>query len=250
METLKPFKIFITERTKLTSEFHSELNPKFWKNNQLNSEARDHMLKIAEEWREYCEIPKSAVDDIYFTGGNANYNYTKYSDVDIHLVLDMNKINKDHDLLKDYYIDKKDLWLQNHDINIYGYPVELAAQNKEDLFKKGQGIYSLKKDKWIQEPKIEELRKYTKDQIRHKVIFYKYLINKVLKGETDLEKIKSLREKIKNMRKAGLEKGGEFSFENIVYKELRNIGLIQKLKDYKYKIMDKSLSLESFKGAL
>ena len=46
------------------------------------------------------------------------------------------------------------------------------------------------------------------------------------------------------MRKAGLAEAGEFSTENLVFKILRNKGLIDKLADYYNHLIDKGLSLE------
>ena len=87
---MKSFNYYITERKQLTLQFHKELNPKFWnKDKELDPKVKTHLLKIAEAWAEFSDIPKSAIKDIYFTGGNCNFNYTKFSDVDIHLALDM-----------------------------------------------------------------------------------------------------------------------------------------------------------------
>jgi hypothetical protein len=46
------------------------------------------------------------------------------------------------------------------------------------------------------------------------------------------------------MRKAGLEKGGEFSTENIVFKTLRSSGALEKLNNCKTSIFDRELSIE------
>jgi hypothetical protein len=43
---------------KLTLQYHEVLNPKLWKDNNLNPEVRKHLLKIAESWREFANIPK------------------------------------------------------------------------------------------------------------------------------------------------------------------------------------------------
>jgi hypothetical protein len=46
------------------------------------------------------------------------------------------------------------------------------------------------------------------------------------------------------MRNAAISKGGEFSFENLVYKELRNQGYLDKLSVYAKTRQDKKLSLK------
>ena len=67
--------------------------------------------------------------------------------------------------------------------------------------------------------------------------------------ETDYDSavkyIDSFKEKLKKYRSSGLEKEGEFSYENLVFKVLRRNGYIDKLFDFKNKLMDKELSIET-----
>jgi hypothetical protein len=234
----------ITEK-KLTLEFHKELNPKFWTaDKKLVPEVREKLLEIAVVWAEFAGIPKSAVKDVNLLGGNCNYNYTKYSDLDVHLVVDYDKVSSDRNILFQYFMDKKNLFTLNHEISIYGFPVEIFAQPLEEQPKIGQGVYSVKNNKWVQMPNIEDISKYKGAQIGHKVLFYSALINKVLKGKASLPEIDKLKEKIRLMRKAGIEESGEMSFENLVFKELRNKGLLDKLNKFKINAINKELSLE------
>lgn len=229
---------------KLSLELHKKLNPKFWNDErELDPEVRSKLLEIAKVWSEYANIPKSAIKDIIFLGGNCNFNYTKYSDVDIHLVINTSKISDNKELLKDYYLTKKSMFSNEHNISIKGYPVEIFAQPLDEAPKKGQGVFSLKHNKWLQEPDVTYLTKYRMNQIGHKVTFYTALIKKVLRGESSLDDINKLKEKLRLMRSAGLEGGGEYSFENQVYKEIRNRGLLNKLNDYKKVKIDTKLSI-------
>ena len=59
--------------------------------------------------------------------------------------------------------------------------------------------------------------------------------------------LESFKEKIKKYRNAGLEKEGEFSYENLVFKVLRRNGYLDKLWDFQDKLMDKKLSIETKK---
>jgi hypothetical protein len=72
---------------KLTLRYHNQLNPKFWVGESIKPEVREALLRIAEEWAQFAKIPTSAIQDIILVGGNANYNYTKYSDLDLHLLV-------------------------------------------------------------------------------------------------------------------------------------------------------------------
>lgn len=226
--------------------YHQHLNPKIWEtDDKLQSGIREALLKIAEAWRDYAGIPLENVKDIIFTGGNANYTYTKYSDCDVHLVVDLHAISVDTALLQDYYFDKKTLWTVNHpDIKVKGYNVELYAQPLDEKPHEGQGIFSLRNNKWVQQPKPVDLS-YNNPAIKRKAEYYKTLINQLVNsGTRDTDKIWQLKDKLRQMRASAIEKGGEYGFENLVYKRLRNLGYIDKLSDYLRTVTDVGLSLE------
>ena len=56
--------------------------------------------------------------------------------------------------------------------------------------------------------------------------------------------MESIKDKLKDYRKSGLEKDGELSYENLVFKFLRRSGHIQKLFDTANNVVDKGLSVE------
>ena len=58
------------------------------------------------------------------------------------------------------------------------------------------------------------------------------------------KQIENLKEKLKDYRKTGLEKEGEYSYENLVFKYLRRSNLIEKLYNTITKQTDKELSVE------
>ena len=62
--------------------------------------------------------------------------------------------------------------------------------------------------------------------------------------DTALEIIDKVKERLKKYRSCGLEKEGEYSYENLVFKFLRRNGYIQKLFDFTNELVDKNLSLE------
>ena len=135
----------------LTYEFHSELNPLIWTNKKLNPDIKEKLLEIAEAFIEFIDIDID-VEDITLTGSLANYNYTKYSDFDLHIVTDFTTYDADADLLKDYFNAKKTVWNTTRDITIKGFDVELYVQNTSEPHH-STGVYSLKNDEWITEPK-------------------------------------------------------------------------------------------------
>lgn len=229
---------------KTTLQYHKDLNPKFWKKNKLVPVVRDRLLEIGKFWAEYANIPAKAIKDILLTGGNANYNYTQYSDLDVHILVDKKKIaDCDVEIMDDYLKDKKQLWGLTHDIKIYDTPVELYAQGLTEKASPNQGVYSLIKDKWIKEP-VREKVDFDDPLIQSKVRSWIRKIDNFISDRVDnITLIKQFKEKIRNMRSAGVQKGGEFSLENLVFKELRNQGYIDKLINYSLKVEDETFSL-------
>ena len=224
------------------NNFHKELNPKLWINNDLKPEVARKLKEIANAFIESMEVPRDAIKDIVITGSSASYNYTPHSDIDLHLIVDFDKVHKDCPIVGDYLISKKSEFNNNHDIFIYGVPVEVYAEatDNENIH---NGLYSLKNGSWIDKPK--KLKPLDNDI----AVNAKYNeLAKAIKDVADKEESTQLMDKIKRMRKAGLAKEGEFSVENLVFKKLRNEGLIGKLADIKKEEIDKELSLEECYG--
>jgi hypothetical protein len=233
---------YITE-LKLQLQYHKELNPKLWDDFVLKPEVRAKLLQFAEAWRDFAKIPKSAVKEVIMLGGNANYNYTDLSDIDVHLVVDKSKIAPNNPLLDDYLQDKKVMWTMAHKINILGYGLEPYAQDESVEYPKDQGVYSLTKNEWVAKPEFVGDDMLKNPYLKKKVKFYMHLIDDMIKNKSDTEAFKNLKEKFREMRGAAIKKGGEFSFENLVFKELRNQGYLDKMSEYTKSAQDQSLSL-------
>ena len=231
---------------KLTYKYHNKLNPKFWSNTKLDSKVRMRLIQIAREWAKFSKIPESSIRDIIFVGGNANYNYTEFSDIDLHLVLDKSKLPDCPDLIDEFLKDKKQLWALTHDIKIYNHDVELYAEEEGLKRPTNQGVYSVKYSKWLVLPRklsTQIDKTLLKGKTRAMMDKIDFLI---LNKSDDLNEFKKLKEKIREMRSSAIRKGGEFSIENLVFKELRNRGYLEKLSSYITKIEDRSLSLENY----
>jgi len=232
----------ILKELKLTLKSNETLNPELWNNEKLDPEVWRALNKIGKEWADFANIPQSAIRDVILTGGNANYNYTKHSDIDLHLVVDKEKIDC-QGLLDDYLQSKKQLWALTHDITVKGQPVELYAQDFRDPFRKGQGIYSLKSNRWLQQPTKYEINQSHPEVVR-KVKDYMDIIDNLIDSKSDdIDAFKKLKNRLKGMRAGAIEKGGESAPENLVFKELRNRGYLDKMSKYVRNLEDESLSL-------
>jgi hypothetical protein len=141
---------------------------------------------------------------------------------------------------------KKYIFNEKHDIKIYGYDVELYAQDTEESHF-ASGVYSLMNNEWLTEPKKVDFE-LDRDVLENKIKCWTDKIDTTLESTstTDDKKIlEKLKDKLKEYRKSGLEKEGELSYENLVFKFLRRSGHIQKLFDMKDKLVDKELSVEN-----
>jgi hypothetical protein len=107
-------------------------------------------------------------------------------------------------------------------------------------------VYSLKNDEWIAEPKPIKIKdEIDLDLIKKKKQAMLDMIEYALSPECDVECADKVKEKFMNLRKAGLEKGGEFAPENLAFKELRRSGDVERLIQGILKKKDKKLSLDS-----
>lgn len=231
---------------KLSLQYHDELNPKLWDKHKLKEDVRQKLLEIAKKWQEFAKIPDSAVHDIVITGGNVNRNYTDLSDIDVHFLIDTKPIPiKDPELLEDYMKAKKDLWAKNHDIRVKGYPIELYAQDINKETPASQGVFSILNNTWVVEPENLHLNFDNDFSLRAKVREQMRKIDSVLDNNESLESAKTVKRKITELRGESIKKSGEFAIPNLVFKELRNNGYLQKISDYIKDREDRALSLES-----
>jgi hypothetical protein len=228
-----------------TLQYHKQLNSKLWTvTGELKDDVKGKLLQIADAWIAFAKIPSVLVYDIVITGGNVNYNYTPNSDIDLHIVMSRAAINPDRALVDEYLQDKKILWTMQHpEISIYGYPVELYAQDIDEQPHSNQGVYSITQNRWIARPQMLDLNFEDDYHLQKKVQFYKDMIDKMLADKVSDDSIDVLKDKIKKMRGDSISKEGEFAFGNLIFKELRNAGYLDKLNDYKRTSQDKFLSL-------
>ena len=233
-------------------KMQDELNPKIWdKEQKMKSEVRKTLLKVADDYFESLGLDGVDIEDVTMTGSLANYNWSKYSDVDLHIVVDYNEIPVDEDLVADFLKSKSSNWNKEHDVKIYGYDVELYVQDESEEHH-STGVYSILKDEWITKPnkkKISFSDKSVKDKSNRLMDRVDEIYDEM--GETNndetVKRVDKLTEKIKKMRQSGLESGGEFSVENIVFKVLRRNGMLDRLFDIRTVAYDKSVTLESIK---
>lgn len=216
---------------------------------KMKEDIRKRLLEISDDFIESFGVD-FFVHDIVLTGSLSNYNWSEFSDVDLHILIDMDEINSEDSssilqtIVKEFFDAKKNVWNEKHNIKIKGFDVEVYVQDVNEPHI-SSGVYSILNDKWEIEPKKETPNIDDRKILEKGEDFAKKidsLIEMGLKNE-NLLKIESLRKKLKQFRQSGLESGGEYSYENLTFKLLRRNGYIEKLLKLKTDITDNKLSI-------
>ena len=226
---------------------HEMLQPDIWKDLDMNPEIREVLLKIARDFIEGLPVPVK-VKDITLTGSLANYNWSNYSDVDLHIIVDFLDVDENVALVKSFFDNARMRWNNKHEITMKGYDVEIYVEDSRETHK-SSGVYSLMNDKWNVKP-----RKYSPsidfDAAKRKaqdLEFQTNIISNMItakKYNQASKNIERLKKKIRNMRRAGLEsEKQEFSIENIAFKILRRNGTLDNLNDLKIKAYDDMMTV-------
>lgn len=227
----------------LTIRYNSELNPEIWDGFELKKEVRLKLLTAAKDFITYLDVDAIDIQDVVITGSNANYNWTELSDIDLHIIVNMEEVkSRCPDLADDFFQSKKSLWNQNHEITIYGHDVELYAQDATEEHVSG-GFFSVLDNKWITKPE-HSVPVFNNSAVEAKAEQFKYEIEELISVNADMDAVRKMKTKIKNMRRSGLQGAGEFSTENLAFKQLRYSGHLKMLSDYAKGIVNKKYSLD------
>ena len=207
---------------------------------------RDRLLIIADNFIDFLGV-EFFVHDAVLTGSLANYNWSEYSDIDLHIIIDYDESGHNIPLLTEFFNAKKNAWNQVHDIKIKNYEVEIYVQDIKEKHV-SSGVYSVLNNNWIVKPQKEK-QKIDDRLILDKGEEYAKLIDKLIlkknKGIDVIDAVDDIRRKIKRFRQSGLDKGGEYSYENLTFKLLRRNGFIKKLLDLKKEVVDRKLSVNN-----
>lgn len=231
------------------------LAPKIWDGFDLNPKVRLKLLDIADDFWEFVNLTWVKRKGIYLTGSICNFNWSKHSDIDMHIVVDFSDVDEREDFVQDYFNSKKDEWNTEHSkLKIYGFQVELYVENVNAETESG-GIYDLEDNSWVKKPNSDNIKpigldKYTiKDKSAELMTKVDDLYDKFKVTDDDAElraignEASDILDGIKKMRKVGLKRGGESDQFNIVYKVLRRAGYIDKLWNLKSSLYDKLNSI-------
>ena len=222
-------------------ELHDTLNSKLFdlETSKLKPEVLEKLLQISEEFLKSIDPLTLSIADIRLVGSNASFNYNEQSDIDLHIIVNFDLNYIDDEILQSIYNDKKNKFNEKFDFKIYDIPVEVYIEDIKSM-NATNGIYSILRNDWIRKPQPIE---YELPDYSEELSWWKTEVNQVLlSGDSKL--IEETINEIYMMRKDGLANEGEASIGNLVFKELRNLGLLDGLRNKYCELISNELSLK------
>ena len=149
------FEELIEDRTgdeKIIKSFETkdDLSPQIFEDGKMRDDIKKRLLEIADDFIETLGVD-FFIHDIVLTGSLANYNWSNFSDVDLHIMIDFKESKYNSDILKEFFDAKKAVWNEKHEVIVKGYDVELYVQDVEEEHV-SSGVYSVLHNKWLVKP--------------------------------------------------------------------------------------------------
>lgn len=221
---------------------HTELNNLIWENNSLKEDVRAGILNLVDYFLKDNQAPID-VFDIRIVGSNASFNYTETSDIDIHIV-DKTE-NKSKMALYMQWREARD-FNDNYSIKIKGLDAEIYIEDINQPAK-SNGVYSVLDNVWLKFPTHTPER--DKIDVGKEVDAWSKRIRELEENGTEAE-IERVRSNLVAMRKNSIAEDGEYGKGNLIFKELRRNGMIDRLTKAKKGAVSKELSVEELEESL
>ena len=238
-----------TTQDKLNTEIWDYADSSNKKEPEMYPDVRDKILESAENFINFIGVDLD-IEDIIMTGSLSNYNWSEFSDVDLHILVDMDAL-ENKELYKELFASKQSLWNSIHDIEVKGFEVEVYVQSSTEPHY-SSGVYSVMNDYWVVSPNkvdfdLDNKKILDKTKTWMEIIDGLERKSYLLPPDETLEILEKVKDKLKKFRACGLKSGGEFSYENLTFKFLRRNGYLRKLSQLKNQLVDDTLSLEEEK---
>lgn len=128
---------------------HNTLAKDVWnRNKKLKEKHRRYIIDTFNDWLDTMGVEEDP-KDIIIIGSITTYQYSKNSDIDVNVAMDISDEQRD-ELLK-YLPNGSNLPDTNHPVNYY-----LSKDAMENV-EKQKSAYDVLNDKWIKEPKEEDV---------------------------------------------------------------------------------------------
>ena len=230
-----------------TLQVSSQLYPPLWASEELLPEARKQLFRIAKWVVEDMAVPDAEMVDATISGSIANFNYSSFSDIDLHIFLNIDTV-ENPTMVEAYMGTYSSVWNRNHQIALLGLPVNIFVKNaRGEEF--SAGIYSVQHNKWIRKPKPMSLT-VTREEVLAVALPMADTIRSALKkydqnpAGIPCASFSDLRSDLRIFRKNSLEKDGELGVGNLAYKVLRRAGLVNQLEETFIRCVDRGYSIE------
>ena len=106
------------------------------------------------------------------------------------------------------------------------------------------GIYSIMNDQWLKEPDPNTIPEVDMEPVNSGLKPYLDRFEEI-KNNPSIDAIDQLIDDLYLLRQQSILQDGEYAVGNLIFKEFRNQGFLQELKDMKVKEQNKEMSLES-----
>jgi len=233
------FDEYINEETKDIDlsyiKFNETLNKDVFDGEKIKDSVRKLLIQIVDYFMTSIDSDV-IISDVTLTGSIVNYNYNKYSDIDIHIIIDKNdyKTDEEYDNVYELLSAKAKIWNFEHEnIKLFDHNIEIYIQEIDERHR-STGVYDIIQNKWIKKP-IKEYKEIDKEFLKKKLNSIIYKINKVLETD-DLDTVVNFIDNLKLYRTRGLETEGEYSYENLIYKYIKHNKYIENLINLKRKL--------------
>ena len=214
-----------------------ELNPVLWSDNKLRPEIKEKIMDLVNEFQSTLDIPLTILD-INIVGSNASYNYTDKSDVDVHIVTNFEEYGYPKEFIEAAMNSFKTNFNNKYDVNYGGYNVEVYVEDVKSS-PNSNGIYSVVRDEWIKEPvKLQPID----IDLEPEYSLFVDRINEILNNGTEEDIIRVIND-LYLLRRNSLVVDGEFGKGNLIFKTIRNEGLLDALRERRVELASQELSI-------
>ena len=240
--------ITIGDSDLMAFDLQPDLNQKIWNaDDEIRPGVKGALMDIVEEFLEGLDLDVD-LKDIVVTGSIANYNWSRFSDIDLHILVDFAEINDNKKMVKKFFDAVRSNWNKLHHIEIKGHEVEIYVQAHNEPHV-STGVYSLLNDRWLVKPKKikPEIDKATATKKMRSIAREVGKLSAIYDSKQYQEAFDSatrIKEKIKRMRRSGLDQTGIYSPENLAFKMLRRSGDIEQLFSIYTQSYDKLYSMD------
>ena len=221
--------------------YNETLNPKIWNNDAtLVDGVAECIESIVNQFKKDFPIDLN-IADIRLVGSNASYNYNDNSDLDIHLVINFEAVPYEASVLKALCNSYRNKFNNYYNMTVKGLPVELSIEDMSSNVC-SNGVYSVTNREWIKKPTLiikPDVNMTNTEQF----IKLTSRINEILSNPNSKD-IEDMINQLYLIRKNSILIDGEYGRGNLLFKAIRNTGLLDKLKEELYKTISKELTLE------